>query len=170
MYCVNLYPAPLNIVRLNAIKEYKKKFRNSIAIGYSDHTEGIEAAAIALSFGAKVIEKHFTLSKKNKGPDIKCSIDSQELEKLILISNNINSLVFRPKKENKEENVTKNFAFHSVVAKRDIYPGEFLNFENLTTKRPATGDFHANDIYKLVNKKVKKMIRCNFQIKKKYLK
>jgi N-acetylneuraminate synthase len=170
LYCVNLYPAPLHLIRLNAIKQYKKYFNKAIAIGYSDHTEGIETAAIALSLGAKIIEKHFVLSKKDKGPDVKCSMDPEELKKLLSISNNLNNLVNKPKKNNKEEQVTKNFAFHSVVAKKNIYSGELLSFDNLTTKRPATGDFRANDIYRLINKKVKKKIKKNFQIKKRYLK
>jgi len=170
LYCVNLYPTPLNLIRLNAIKQYKKKFKNAITIGYSDHTEGTEIVAMALTLGAKVIEKHFVLSKKKIGPDVKCSMDPEELRKLILISNNIKTLVKSPKKENQEENITRNFAFHSVVARRNIYPGEFLNFNNLTTKRPATGDFKANDIYKLINKKVKKLIKNNFQIKQKHIK
>jgi N-acetylneuraminate synthase len=155
---------------LHAIKQYKKYFKKATAIGYSDHTEGIETAAIALSLGAKIIEKHFVLSKKDKGPDVKCSMDPEELKKLLSISNNLNNLVNKPKKNNKEEQVTKNFAFHSVVAKKNIYPGELLSFDNLTTKRPATGDFRANDIYRLINKKVKKKIKKNFQIKKRYLK
>jgi N-acetylneuraminate synthase len=169
LYCVNLYPAPLNLIRLNAIKEYKKNFKKAVVIGYSDHAEGIEVAAIALSLGAKIIEKHFVLSKKDKGPDVKSSMNPMELKKLILIANNIKNLVVKNKKINKEEDVTKNFAFHSVVAKKNIYPGEFLSLDNLTTKRPATGDYKANEIYKLINKKVIKLIKNNVQIKKKYL-
>lgn len=170
LYCVNLYPTSLNLIRLNSIKQYKKHFKRAIAIGYSDHTEGIEVSALALSLGAKIVEKHFVLSKKKNGPDVKCSMDPSELKKLILISNNIRTLVQKPKIINKEEEVTKNFAFHSVVAKRNIYPGELLNFDNLTTKRPATGEFEANDIYKLLNRKVKKKIKNNFQIQRQHFK
>jgi len=119
-----------------------------------------------LSLGAKIIEKHFVLNKSDNGPDVSSSMTPKELKKLILISKNIDSLVYMPKKYNKEESVTKNFAFHSVVAKKNIYPGEILSFDNLTTKRPGTGAFKANDIYKLLNKKNKKMIKKNFQIKK----
>jgi N-acetylneuraminate synthase len=170
LYCVNLYPTPLNLIRLNAIKQYKKYFKRAIAIGYSDHTEGIEISALALSLGAKIIEKHFVLTKRKNGPDVSCSMTPDELKKLILLSNNIITLVKKPKIINKEEEVTKKFAFHSVVAKKNIYPGEFLNLDNLTTKRPGTGEFKANDIYSLLNRKVKKMIKNNFQIQKKYLK
>jgi sialic acid synthase SpsE len=166
LYCVNLYPTPLPLIKLKAIQEYKKNFKKAVAIGYSDHTEGIEVASIALSMGAKIIEKHFVLDKNDNGPDVSSSMTPKELKKLIFISNNINSLINMPKKFNPEEDITKNFAFHSVVANKDIYPGQLFGFDNLTTKRPGTGDFKANDIYKLLNKKSKKFIKKNFQIKK----
>jgi sialic acid synthase SpsE len=166
LYCINLYPAPLHLIRLDAIKQYKKCFKKSVTIGYSDHAEGIEVATIALSLGAKIIEKHFVLSKHDYGPDVSSSMNPEELKKLILISNNIKNLIKMPKKNNKEEAITKNFAFHSVVSKKNIYPGDILSFNNLTTKRPGNGYYKANDIYKLLGKKSKNFVKKNYQVKK----
>ena len=169
LYCVNLYPTPINLIRLKAINQYKKKFKNAIAIGYSDHTVGLNIPSIALSLGAKVVEKHFVMSKKERGPDVSCSMDPKDLSMLISLANNIEKIVNHQKKLNKEENVTSNFAFHSIVAKKNIEVGEKLTLKNLTTKRPGTGDFLANDLNILINKKVKKKIIFNNQIKKSHL-
>jgi sialic acid synthase SpsE len=154
------------LIRLDAIKQYKKCFKKSVTIGYSDHAEGIEVATIALSLGAKIIEKHFVLSKHDYGPDVSSSMNPEELKKLILISNNIKNLIKMPKKNNKQEAITKNFAFHSVVSKKNIYPGDILSFNNLTTKRPGNGYYKANDIYKLLGKKSKNFVKKNYQVKK----
>ena len=66
--------------------------------------------------GAKIIEKHFTFNKRNSGPDISCSMDDKELKDLIDFTHKVH-LSFQKKEEIlKEENVTRNFAFHSVVS------------------------------------------------------
>ena len=170
LYCINLYPTSLDLVRLNAIQQYKKKFKAAVTIGYSDHTVGISIPSIALSLGAKIIEKHFVLSKKEKGPDVSCSMEPQELSFLINLSKNIEKIIKYKKKFNREEKVTSNFAFHSVVAKKNIQKGEKLTFKNLITKRPGTGDFLANDLRFLIGKKTKNKIISNNQIKKSDLK
>ena len=69
----------------------------------------------------------------------------------------------------REENVTRKFAFHSVVAKKDIQKGEKLSLKNLTTKRPGTGKYLAFNIDKLINKKTKKKILKNTQLKKSHV-
>ena len=78
MLCVSEYPTPPENVNLLRIISLKKLFPNLI-IGFSDHTIGIEASLAAVSLGATIIEKHFTLDKKMNGPDQKLSLEPNEL-------------------------------------------------------------------------------------------
>lgn len=76
LYCVSKYPTPLEEVNLRKVDFNKYS-------GFSDHTIGIEAAMVAISRGARIIEKHFTLDKKMHGPDHSCSMDPKELSELV---------------------------------------------------------------------------------------
>ena len=76
------YPLDLRNANLLAIQLMKEKFPN-IEVGYSDHTIGNEAAITAVALGATIIEKHFTLNKKAKGPDHASSIEPEELKQLV---------------------------------------------------------------------------------------
>lgn len=169
LHCVNLYPTPLKLLRLNSIQEMKKCFKD-IVIGFSDHTIGIDAAIAATALGAKIIEKHYVDSKKTKGPDISCSMDRYELKKLIDISNKISSALPGKKEPLKEEKVTIKFAFASLVANRDIKIGEKITKNNTCFKRPGTGSFNNQNCKSAYGKISKKFIRYNTQILNSYLK
>ena len=75
-------------LRLNSINQLTKKFPNTY-IGLSDHTGDLLSSYLALSMGAKIIEKHF-VHKKIKGPDISSSIDEKQLKELIYNSKRVN--------------------------------------------------------------------------------
>ena len=119
MHCVNLYPVNYNLIRLNRIKTFQKLFPKSI-IGYSDHSIGPTISTAAMGLGAKVIEKHFVISKDKKGPDVICSMDSKEFKMLLKNSNIIHSSLSSNKDILIQEEVTRRFAFHSVVSKENI--------------------------------------------------
>ena len=165
LHCVNLYPVNYKLIRLNRILLFKKKFPKSI-IGYSDHSIGNAIPTAAIGLGAKLIEKHFVISKKRKGPDVICSMDKQELKELLFASESIHASLASNKDFINEENITRRFAFHSVVSKSNIFKGQKFNKENLTTKRPGTGYFPASKIYSLFGKKSKKNIKKNRLIRK----
>ena len=165
MHTTNLYPTPNNLVRLNSILELKKTF-SKINVGLSDHTKTNHSSFGAIALGASIIEKHFVDKKTRSGPDIEASIDEKELKELI----NGCNILFKQRQGNKnflrEEQVTRNFAFASVVSIRNIKKGEKLNYKNIWVKRPGNGDFKAREITKLIGRKAKKYINNNFQIKK----
>jgi pseudaminic acid synthase len=79
--CTSEYPTPLEDMNLKAIPYIKDKF--GVFTGLSDHSEGIEASISAISLGAKVIEKHFTLSRKDGGPDAAFSLEPHEMKNLV---------------------------------------------------------------------------------------
>lgn len=169
LHCVNLYPVDYKYIRLDRMKKMMKIFKSSI-IGYSDHSIGNSIPLAALALGAKIIEKHFVIKKNTKGPDIICSMDQKELKDLLTSANQIREAFDSKKEIIKQEDVTRKFAFHSVVSKKNIKKGEIFSWKNLTTKRPGTGDFASYKIYNLFGKKAKKDIKKNYLIKKNYIK
>ena len=164
MHCVNLYPTSFKLSRISRLKQMFKKFDNSL-IGYSDHTVGLDICKIAISLGATVIEKHFALDKKIKGPDISCSMDAHDLDELKRFSNIYYQSLQNKKEIIKEEDITRRFAFHSVVTQKIIKKGTMLSEKNLTVKRPGTGGFPANKLTTLFGKKASKDLKANKLIK-----
>jgi N-acetylneuraminate synthase len=82
LHCVSSYPAPMEHANIRQINALARKF--GIMTGLSDHTLGSTASVAAVALGACVIEKHFTLSRAEKGPDSEFSIEPAELERLCL--------------------------------------------------------------------------------------
>jgi len=81
MHCTSEYPAPLHEANLRAISTMRTAF--GLPVGYSDHTQGVVAGTVAATLGAAMIEKHYTLDKKMKGPDHLASADLPELKALV---------------------------------------------------------------------------------------
>lgn len=138
LHCTTEYPAPYEDVNLKAMLSLKERF--NLEVGYSDHTKGIEVAIAAVSLGATVIEKHFTLDRKMEGPDHKASLEPNELKNLVDSIKNVNkSLGDGIKKVSNSEKKNIEIARKSIVAKKQIKKGELLTEENITTKRPGNG-------------------------------
>jgi len=138
LHCNTQYPTPFEDANLKAMQTLKERF--GIAVGYSDHTLGIEAPIAAIALGATVIEKHFTLDKSLEGPDHKASLDPQELKAMVTAIRNIEiALGDGIKKPSKSETLNKEVARKSIVARRNIVKGEIFSEDNLTIKRPGHG-------------------------------
>lgn len=138
LHCTTDYPCSLEDVNMNAMLTIKEKF--NLPVGYSDHTVGTEIPVMAVSMGATVIEKHFTLDKNMDGPDHKASLNPQELLNMVKAVRNIEK-AFGNGEKIPQKNEIKNIevARKSIVAKTSIKKGEKFTENNLTTKRPATG-------------------------------
>ena len=87
LHCTTEYPTPYEDVNLNAMKTMEKEF--GLAVGYSDHTQGIEVPIAAVAMGATIIEKHFTLDKTMEGPDHRASLEPDELAQMVTSIRNI---------------------------------------------------------------------------------
>ena len=169
LHCTNIYPTPAKLVRLDCINQLKKAFPKNL-IGISDHTENIYTSLAAVAHGARIIEKHFTDSKRKKGPDINCSMDPKELSELINGSKTIFEARGGKKIPLPEEKKTIAFAFASVVSTKLIQKGEILSKKNIFVRRPGGGDYKIKDLTSLYGKKAKTEIRNNIQIKKRFIK
>ena len=87
LHCNTEYPTPFNDVNLKAMRSIKNSLK--IDVGYSDHTLGIEVPIAAVTLGAKIIEKHFTLDRSMDGPDHRASFEPNELKAMVKSIRNI---------------------------------------------------------------------------------
>ena len=164
LHCNSAYPTPMKDINLNVIKFFQKKYSHA-KIGFSDHSLGIEAGIAAAAIGAKIIEKHFTLSKKLSGPDHKISLDPIELNTFIKSIKNISSaLGSYTKNVTRSEKINIIPARKSIYASKDIKIGEKFSEINLTTKRPQKG-LKASDWKKVLKHKSKYNFKKNQIIK-----
>ena len=138
LHCNTEYPTPMRDVNLKAMLEIERKF--GVAVGYSDHTEGIEVPIAAVALGATVIEKHFTLDKNMEGPDHKASLEPQDLRAMVKAIRNIEQALGSGHKViSASERKNIEIARKSIVAACPIRKGDLLTDENLTVMRPGNG-------------------------------
>lgn len=139
LHCNTEYPTPMQDVNLKAMLHIQQTF--DVAIGYSDHTLGIEVSIAAVALGATVIEKHFTLDNNMEGPDHRASLEPDELKAMVLAIRNIEQAVSGSgiKEPSPSESKNKNIARKSIVANKKIEKGELFSEENITVKRPGNG-------------------------------
>jgi N,N'-diacetyllegionaminate synthase len=138
LHCTTEYPTPMVEVNLRTMQSIHKAF--GVAVGYSDHTLGIEVPIAAVALGATVIEKHFTLDRTLPGPDHKASLEPNELESMVEAIRNIEkALGDGIKRPSPSEAKNKPIARKSLVAATAIRAGECFTEVNLAVKRPGTG-------------------------------
>jgi N,N'-diacetyllegionaminate synthase len=138
LHCNTEYPTPMADVNLRAMLSIRDQL--GVAVGYSDHTAGIEVALAATALGAAVIEKHFTLDRSLPGPDHKASLEPGELRAMVEgIRNVALALGGGVKAPSASERGNMAVARRSLVAARAIRAGERYSAENLAAKRPGTG-------------------------------
>ena len=138
LHCNTEYPTPMQDVNLRAICSIRDAF--GVAVGYSDHTLGIEVPIAAVALGATVIEKHLTLDRNWPGPDHKASLEPDEFAVMVRAIRNIEQAMGDGiKRPSPSESKNKSIARKSLVAARSIKAGERFTPENLTAKRPGTG-------------------------------
>ena len=165
LHTTNLYPTPSRLVRLGAMEELLHTFR-TIPIGLSDHTTSNLACFASVALGASILERHFTDSMDRTGPDIINSMDPKALNELINGSKEIAKMRGGKKEAAKEEQVTIDFAFASVVTIKEIKKGEPLTKDNLWVKRPGIGDFLADSYESLLGKTALNNIPTDTLLKK----
>ena len=159
LHCNSSYPTYVEDVNLNAMTTIKNNF--GVDIGYSDHSLGIEAAVIAVSLGAKVIEKHFTLNRKSFGPDHLTSVEPSTFKKMVSAIRRTEEYLGSEKKYmTKSESKNKNLVRKSIVVSQNIQKGEKFSETNLTTKRPADG-ISPMKWKQIIGKKAKKNYKKN---------
>ena len=169
LHTTNLYPTPSHLVRFGAMQEMQKEFPNAV-IGLSDHTTSNLACLGAVAIGASIIERHFTDSMDRNGPDIVNSMNPESLKQLINGSIEMAKMRGGTKEAAKEEQVTIDFAFATVVSITDIKKGTVFTKDNIWVKRPGTGEIHAENYNQILGKVSMIDIKNDRHIKWSYVK
>lgn len=135
--CTSAYPAPPESMNLSSMSFLRDEF--GLVSGLSDHTLGIAVPVAAVALGACLIEKHFTLSRKNPGPDSAFSLEPKEFREMVDAIRMVEKAVGEPRfGVNPDEEKSRVFR-RSLFAVRDIRQGEPLTFENIRSIRPGYG-------------------------------
>ena len=138
LHCTTAYPTEMRDANLRAMVTLRDEL--DVAVGYSDHTLGTEAAVAAVALGAVVIEKHFTLDRTLSGPDHKASMEPAELRSLVAAIRDVEvALGDGAKQPVAAERANIEFARKSIVATRLIRAGETLSEDNVAARRPGSG-------------------------------
>ncbi|MCR5671748.1 MAG: N-acetylneuraminate synthase family protein [Butyrivibrio sp.] len=152
LHTTNLYPTKPEQVRLGAMLELMEAFKG-VPVGLSDHTLNNNACIAAMGLGARIVERHYTDTMDRTGPDIVCSMDEAALGDLLKAAHEVPQMLGGHKQALKEEQVTIDFAYASVVTIAPIKKGEVFTKENLWVKRPGTGDFMAEQYEEILGRK-----------------
>jgi N,N'-diacetyllegionaminate synthase len=138
LHCTTEYPTPMAEVNLLAMQNIGNAL--GVAVGYSDHTVGIEVSVAAVALGARVIEKHFTLDRNLPGPDHKASLEPAELTALVRAIRNVEEALGNGiKRPTPSELKNRQIVRKSLVAAVPIARGEEFSVHNMAVKRPGTG-------------------------------
>ena len=175
LHCNSSYPSTHSEVNLKFMNNLKSLY--NIPVGFSDHTTDLLASKSAITLGADIIERHFTLSKRMEGPDHMLSSDQKEIADLVKFKkfyNKFNIWFEKRKRKEKEqiklilgdgvkkiqpnEYLTINSQKKSLYAKRNINKGEKFTKNNVTIKGPA-GGLLPKYIEVIINKRTKKRIQ-----------
>ena len=136
-HCISSYPAPIEQANLRSIQKLKREF--GITVGLSDHTIGNVAATTAVALGASAIEKHFTISRSDKGPDSEFSIEPDELKDLVKEVNEAwlslgRDELIRPKSEDNSRVFRRSLYFVN-----DLKSGSIIKPDDVRRIRPGFG-------------------------------
>ena len=164
LHCTSSYPAPINQANIKQIPNLANRF--NVISGLSDHTLGTAVSVAATVQGASLIEKHFTLSRNDKGPDSEFSLEPEELEKLCKDTKDAwLSLGEQSFKRQKAEEGSKVFR-RSLYFVKNLPIGHLIQADDIRRIRPGMGlapKFYQKVLGRKLSKKVIKGQAVNFE-------
>ena len=161
--CTSSYPAPLDGMNLRTIADMKRKF--GVEVGFSDHTLGIAAPVVAVSLGARIVEKHFILDKSVRSVDEAFSLDELEFGEMVKAVRDAEALLGKVNYELDDKAVQNRRFSRSLYACADIKEGEIFSEKNIKSVRPGYG-LHPKFLPELLGKKAKRDIKFSERITK----
>ena len=154
--CTSIYPAPLEEVNLKTIPHMAEAF--NCLVGLSDHTLGISVPIAAVALGAKVIEKHFILSKNIDSPDREFSLTPDEFKEMVRAIRDVEKSLGKVSYE-LTDRVKKSREFsRSLFVVEDVKAGEVLTEKNVRSIRPGYG-LHPKYLKDILGRRAKKDIK-----------
>ncbi len=163
MHCVSEYPPVYEDLNLRVIATLREVFPE-LVIGHSDHSPDNYTCYAAVTLGARIIEKHVILDKRQPGPDQSVSIDMRDLAELVDGIRKIEAALGSTKMVHGRERPIREWAFRSVVATVPIPKGAIIREEMLWTKRPGTG-IPSKQLPRLVGRRARVDISANTLIR-----
>ena len=153
--CTSSYPAPIEQANLIMIKEFQERFK--VISGLSDHTIGSLCPIIAVSYGARVIEKHFIIDQSIGGPDASFSMNKDQFKEMVdqirLTEKAIGKVDYTLTDKQREGT----FFSRSLYVTQDVAKGDFFTHENVRSIRPGYG-LHPRYLPKILGKKANKTL------------
>lgn len=138
MQCITNYPSKIDSANVNVLKTYQSAF--DVLTGYSDHAPGHVVALASVVIGGRVIEKHFTLNKHDKGPDHPHSMEPDEFKFMVDSVREVERAMGSTCKEVvAEEGETVYVQRRCLYAKKDIPKGHIMSADDIDVLRPALG-------------------------------
>ena len=148
--CTSSYPAPMEEANLIMIKDLADRF--GVISGLSDHTLGIIAPVIAVTQGAKIIEKHFILDRSIGGPDASFSLNVEEFTQMVKAIRDTEVALGEVNYKLTEKQLKgRNFS-RSLYITEDVKKGQLITTKNVRSVRPGYG-IHPKHITTLLGKK-----------------
>ena len=168
MQCSSQYPCKNDQVGLNILDEISKRYK--CKVGFSDHTIGFAAPIAAAALGAKVIEKHFTFSKKMYGSDAQHSMEPKEFEILAKSIKDVWEIQDNPvdKNNNSQYSDMKNIFEKSIVSSKSLKAGTIIEMHHVAFKKPGSG-ISAADYKNVIGKRILVDCEADKQIKKEWI-
>jgi pseudaminic acid synthase len=154
--CTSEYPSPMEDINLEVIPNLKETFE--IIVGLSDHTLGHTIALGAVSLGAKIVEKHFTLNRADGGPDAKFSMEPNEFKEMVLRIRDLEKALGGVTYELTEKQKNSRVFSRSLFFTKDIKKGDIITEKNMRSIRPGYG-IHPRYYYKILGKKLTRDVK-----------
>ncbi len=161
--CTSEYPAPLKEANLKTILDMKEKF--GVEVGFSDHTLGITAPIVAVSYGACVIEKHFIIDKSIGGADCEFSMDKKEFTKLVTSIRETEQIIGEVDYSLNEKREKQRRFCRSLYISKDIKEGEIFTENNIKSVRPGYG-LHPKYLNEILGRKASKDYKFGDRLEK----
>jgi pseudaminic acid synthase len=153
--CTSAYPAPADEMNLRTIPHLAEAF--DVSVGLSDHTLGMEVPVVAVSMGASMIEKHFTLSRAQSGPDSAFSLEPQEFAGMVKAIRMAERAMGKVHYGVSETEAKSRVFRRSLFAVKDIRAGDVFTGDNVRSIRPSAG-LHPRYLSKILGRNARKDI------------
>lgn len=152
LHCVSSYPTQMNQANVRQVSELSRRF--STIAGLSDHTLGTTASVAAVSLGASIIEKHFTLNRSEKGPDSDFSLEPNELKRLCQDTYDAWSALGAPGYQRQGPEQENRLFRRSIYFVRDLPAGTEIKRGDIKRIRPGAG-IRPGDYDKILGRRLK---------------
>ena len=152
LHCISSYPAPMNQANIRQLVELGQRF--DVLPGLSDHTLGTTASVAAVALGACVIEKHFTISRADKGPDSEFSIEPGELQRLCQETHDAWQALGQVSYDRQTSEKANKAFRRSIYFVRDLPAGAIIGPNDIRRIRPGLG-LAPKHFNKLLGKRLK---------------